>query len=109
VPPSQRTRLEVDLPAHYTNNNTLAFVSLNRYRAMIRLNANSGTRTFQSGLLPVNEPITLVVLSKQGDRYFMKQQSFTLDYPHQNSLFDRKSVEPTITDLVSIQQYLDQL
>ncbi len=109
VPPSQRTRLEVDLPAHYTNNNTLAFVSLNRYRAMIRLNANSGTRTFQSGFLPVNEPITLVVLSKQGDRYFMKQRSFTLDYPHQNSLFDRKSVEPTITDLVSIQQYLDQL
>ena len=109
VPPSQRTRLEVDLPAHYTNNNTLAFVSLNRYRVMIRLNANPGSRTFQSSVLPVNEPITLMVLSKQGNRYFMTQRNITLDYPNQNSLFDRMVVEPTITELSSIQQYLDQL
>jgi hypothetical protein len=109
VPPNQRTRLEVSLPKHYTNNNTMVFVSLNRYRVMIRLNGNPTTRSFQSGSLPVNEPITLVVLSKQGNQFFMKQQTLSLRFPQQNSLFDHIEVEPVITNLTSIQQYLDQL
>jgi hypothetical protein len=49
------------------------------------------------------------VLSKQGNQYFMKQQTLSLRFPQQNSLFDHIEVEPVITNLTAIQQYLDQL
>jgi hypothetical protein len=109
VPSSQRTRLEIKLPSNYTNANSLVFVSLNRYRLMIRLNANSATRSFQSGNLPVQDPLTVVVLSKQGNAYFMQKQTLYLDYPNQNETFVKMNMEPVITSLSTIQQLLDQL
>jgi hypothetical protein len=109
VPSSQRTRLEIKLPNNYTNANSLVFVSLNRYRVMVRLNANSITRSFQSGNLPVQDPLTVVVLSKQGNAYFMQKQTLYLDYPNQNETFVEMNMEPVITPLSAIQQLLDQL
>ncbi len=74
-----QTILSVKLPSNYTNSNTVCYASFNTVECVAGLKANVGLRTFVSSLLPVNKPITVVVISKQaGDYYLGTLQTYTV-------------------------------
>ena len=73
-----QTVLSVKLPSNYTNVNTISYISFNDVISVAGLKANVGLRAFISPLLPVNKPVTIVVISKQvGDYYLGTQQTTT--------------------------------
>lgn len=74
----QQTALSIKLPSNYTNTNTAVFISFNDAITIAPTTANINNRVFVSGSLPVNRPVTIIVLSKQaGDYYFGLQQTNT--------------------------------
>ncbi len=73
-----QTILMVKLPPNYTNTNTTCYVSFNDETCVAGLKPNVALRTFISPILPVNRPVTIVVISKQaGDYYLGTQQTTT--------------------------------
>ena len=66
-----QTTLSVKLPSNYTNSNTICYVSFNTMECVAGLKANIGLRSFVSPLLPLNKPITIVVISKQAGDYYL--------------------------------------
>lgn len=73
-----QTTISLNLPPQYTNTNTVAYISFNNIESVASLTANIATRKFLSSLLPVNKPVTVVVISKQGsDYYFGSIQAIT--------------------------------
>jgi hypothetical protein len=73
-----QTILTVKLPINYTNTNTVGYISFSDETSVAGLKPNVALHSFVSLLLPVNRPVTIVVISKQaGDYYLGTQQTTT--------------------------------
>ncbi|MEO6489214.1 MAG: hypothetical protein ABIO04_04665 [Ferruginibacter sp.] len=104
-----QTTVSAVLPSNYTNANTIAYIVFSDIRSVIAMNGNSFTRKFSSGKLPVNKSITMVIISKQGDNYFLgHQQAITTGTPGAISV-QEITVTPVITSANDIKTYLDSL
>ena len=102
-----RTTITADLSSQFTNANTLAFVVFKDFRSVVAMNANLLTRKFSSIKLPVGKEITVIVISRQGNDYFMDHKTvMTVSSTAANQIVP---VKPVITNLTLIKDYLNGL
>lgn len=97
------------LPSNYTNANTVAYIVFHDMRSVVGLTGNATTRKFISGRLPVNKQVTLIILSKQGNDYFMGHQQLTTAVSPSVTGPQQVTITPVISTLANINAYLDTL
>ena len=104
-----RTVVSAVLPANFTNANSMAFTVFNDIHSVIGMTGNANTKKFSTGKLPVNKPVTIVIISKQGNDYFLgHEQVMTTGVPGTVN-FQQVTVTPVISSLDNIKAYLDGL
>ena len=65
------------LPSNYTNVNSAAFVVFNNQFTIVGMRPDINQRKFVAQGIPAGERITLVVISKQGDDYYLGHEQTT--------------------------------
>lgn len=108
TPSNQLTKLAVVLPSNYTNANTIVFTSFDNRSSVVGMRGNPVDREFQSENIPVNEPVTVSVISKQGGNYFLGHLSITTTFPAVGN-FQHIAITPVITNLNNINTYISTL
>jgi hypothetical protein len=108
LPSSQQTRLALNLPANYTNANTMAYIVYDQLPSVIALIPDFNTRKFRSEEIAKNEPATIVVLSKQGGNYFLGHASITTHHAGQSG-YQEINITPTITTLNDMKNFISTL
>ena len=106
---SAQTIVSPVLPSNYTNANSMAYLVFNDMRSVVPLYGNATTRRFRTGNLPVNKPVTLIVISKQGDNYFLGHEDAITSGNSGTIAIQDITVTPVITSLNNIKAYLDSL
>lgn len=104
-----QTIVSADLPANYTNANTTAYTVLNDMHAVVGMYGNATTRKFSTGKLPANKQVTVVIISKQGNDYFLGHEQ-VLTVGSSGTIGNQPvTVTPVITTLDNIKTYLNSL
>lgn len=106
---TSRVQITASLSPIYTNVNTVCYLVFNNRRSVIGMYGSAITRKFQSGLVPVGEPATMVVISKLGNQYLIGKQTFITG---QNTTAVNQQIVSTVplpTSLPDIKAYLDTL
>lgn len=104
-----QTRLTPLLPSHYTNANSLVFVSyINQFSVTIMEPVISG-RIFKSLPIPVGAQVTVIVISKMGDDYFLGHNVVTALQPTVSNGLQQVQLNPIRTSLDNIKLYLNSL
>ncbi len=104
-----QTIVSAGLPSNYTNANTVAFTVFDDMRSVIGMYGNAVTRKFSTGKLPVNKPITVIIISKQGNDYYLGHEQVTTAGNSGTTGAQTVAVTPVLTSLVNIKAYLDNL
>jgi len=105
-----RTTVSAILPAHYTNANSVAYTVFNDMRSVIGMYGNETTRKFSTGKLPSNKQVTVVIISKQGDDYYLgHEQALTITPAAGTVGAQQVTVTPVRTSLADIKAYLNTL
>ncbi|HMO61057.1 MAG TPA: hypothetical protein PKC39_02125 [Ferruginibacter sp.] len=73
----EKTKVSVTLPPHYTNANTVAYLVFKNKLSIATLEPKLSDKKFRSMAVPVNEACTLVVISLQGNDYYLGFSSIT--------------------------------
>jgi len=98
-----------DIASHFTNANTIAFTVFKDLRSAVAMKGDLNTRKFITGKLPVGKQITVVVISKQGDDYYLGHESAITQLPAVNSFTQHVPVVPIKRSLPEILSYLSTL
>ena len=104
-----QTTVTAILDPQFTNANTIAYAVLKDYRSVVGMYGDVSTRRLSSSRLPVGKDITVVVISKQGNDYFMDHKIVTTISPSTSPGYQSLVVKPVITTLAGIQAYLASL
>lgn len=104
-----QTTLSLKLPANYTNTNTIAFVSFNSMESVAGFTANVASRKFVSTSLPINKPITIVIISKQGGDYYLGTLQTTTAISINGTPTQEINIVPVKRSLQNIRTFLDGL
>lgn len=102
------TRLTTGLPNHYTNANTIVYLVFNNIKAVVKLKPDVDTHQFKSIPVPADQSVTMVVLSKQGDDYYLGHKEFTTATTSGQNITNIV-VTPARTTFDNVRQYLDAL
>jgi len=103
------TIFSLKLPSNYTNVNTEAYISFNGMQCVANMNGNVGNRSFVSGPLPVGQPVTIVVISKQAGDYYLGIVQTTTALPSSGTGTQEAVITPVKTSLAGIRSYLANL
>lgn len=98
-------RIQAILPSNYTNGNTVAYLLIDQLNAVIPMIADYDVKQFYSPVINPGQTGKLVVISKQGNDYFLGYQTFTGN----NNGTQGVTVTPTLSSLAEILAYLDTL
>lgn len=101
--------ISVSLPSNYTNKNTVAYISFNSIESVAGSTANVAARKFVSSILPVNKPVTVVVISKQGLDYYLGTLQTVTTIPTQGNATQEVNIIPVKRSLENIKIYLNSL
>lgn len=104
-----QTKLRVSLPSHYTNANTQVFISFNDMACVHELRPDIALKNFVSGDLPVNRPVTIVVLSKQAGDYYMESRQTVITLPSSGMGTSDVLMTPVKKTLAQVKAELDLL
>jgi len=104
-----KTMVAASLPAYFTNATTIAFLAFNDVRSVVGMYGTAATKQFISGSVPVGKPATVIILSKQGNNYYLGQQTVTTASPAAGLTVQFVAITPIKTTLDNIKQYLDAL
>jgi hypothetical protein len=104
-----KVSVTVDMPSHFTNANTMAFTVFKDLRSTVAMKGDQNTRKFITGKLPVGKQITVVVISRQVDDYYLGYQTAITQIPATNSLTQHVPVVPVKRSLPEILAYLSTL
>jgi hypothetical protein len=105
-----RVQVGANLPPQYTNANTTAYLVFGNMRAVLGMYGNAATKKFQSGKVPVGQQAIVVVISKQGNDYYLGHEGFTTG-PQATSPAGQQFVPltPVKSSLADIKAYLSTL
>jgi hypothetical protein len=106
---SPKVKVTVDMVPYFTNANTVAFTVFKDVRSVVAMPADLSSRTFMTGKLPVGKQITVVVISKQGDDYYLGYESAVTQIPGSNVFIQHVRVVPIKKSLPEILAYLSTL
>ena len=104
-----RTTVTAGLATHFTNANTIAFVVFNGFRSVVAMNGDISSKKFRSIKLPVGKEITVVVISRQGNDYFMDHKTVITALQNSSPSDQIVVTNPVITTLANIKSYLSTL
>ncbi len=102
-------KVVADIPAYFTNANTTAFAVFKDFRSVAAMRADVSSRKFVSNRLPVGKQITLVVISKLGDDYYLGTESATTQAQATGSANQAVRVAPVKKSFAEILSYLNSL
>jgi hypothetical protein len=103
-----RIQVTASLAPQFTNANTMVYLVFNNLRSVLGMYGTVATKKFQSGLVPVGQPVTMVVISKQGNDYFLGRESF-ITGQYIVAQQQPVGVAPQPSSLQDIQTYLSTL
>ena len=103
------TSFSLKLPSNYTNANTVAYVVFNDMQCVTGLTGNAAQHKFITGDLPVNRPITIVVISKQADDYYLGTQQTVTAAPSSGMGSQEIVITPVRKSLAFVNSYLGNL
>jgi hypothetical protein len=106
---SGRVNVTADMATYFTNANTVAFTVFKDVHSVVSMRPDLGTRKFITGRLPVGKAITLVVISKQGDDYYLGYESTVTQTPSSGPAIQHVNVVPVKKSLAQILSYLNTL
>ncbi len=104
-----RVSVSADIAPYFTNANTVAFTVFKDIRSVVTMLGNLSTRKFMTGKLPVGKLVTVVVISKQGDDYYLGYESAVTQIPASNATIQHVRVVPIKKSLPDILAYLSTL
>ena len=104
-----KVSVAVDMANYFTNANTIAFTVFKDLRSVVSMHPDLGTRKFITGKLPVGKAITVVVISKQGNDYYLGFESAVTQTQASNPAIQQVHVVPIKKSLAEIISYLNTL
>lgn len=104
-----QVQLSADIAPYFTNANTSAFAVFKDLSSVIAMKADLGTRKFITGNLPVGKQVTVVVISKLGNDYYLGYESATTQSQPSNTIAQPVHVVPIKKSLSEILVYLSTL
>lgn len=104
-----KVNVTADIASYFTNANTTAFTVFKDLRSVVAMHGDLGTRKFTSGKLPVGKQITVVVISKQGNDYYLGYESAITATPTSGPANQLVHVVPIKKSLPDILAYLNTL
>lgn len=104
-----KIKISADLAAYFTNANTIAFTVFKDIRSVIAMKGDLSARKFISGKLPIGKAVTVVVISKQGNDYYLGHESAVTQITAANPLIQKVPVVPVKKSLPEILAYLSTL
>jgi hypothetical protein len=102
-------RVVADLAPYFTNTNTVSFAVFKDLRSVAGMHGNISTKKFISPKLPVGKAVTVVVISKQANDYFLGYESAVTVTPTSGTVNQVISVRPVKKSLPEILAYLSTL
>jgi hypothetical protein len=106
---SGRVNITADMAPYFTNANTVAFTVFKDVRSVVAMRPDLGTRKFITGRLPVGKAITVVVISKQGNDYYLGYESAVTQTVSSSPSIQHVNVVPIKKSLAEILSYLNTL
>lgn len=70
-----KVQISADIASYFTNANTIAFTVFKDVRSVIAMKPDLITRKFVTGKLPTGKQVTVVVISKQANDYYLGFES----------------------------------
>ena len=104
-----KVNVAADMAAYFTNANTIAFTVFKDLRSVVAMRPDLNTRKFITGKLPVGKQITVVVISKQGNDYYLGYESAVTQTPSSNPSTQLVHIVPIKKSLIEIISYLNTL
>lgn len=104
-----KAHVSVDLASYFTNANTLVYTVFKDLNSVVRMYGNAGTRKFISGKLPAGKQITIVVISKQGNDYYLGYREITTQASIPGTTNQVVHIVPIKKSLPEILAYLNLL
>ena len=102
-------KIQTELPAHFTNANTSVYLVFNEMRTVVGMYGEPTVKKFISGKVPVGKPITIVVISKQGNDYYLGKQISNSGLNVTGNSNQSVPITPIKTGLADIKAYLGTL
>ena len=109
VSTTAKINVAADIAPYFTNANTTAFTVFKDFRSVVAMHGDLNTRKFITGKLPLGKQITVVVISKQGDDYYLGYESAITQMPASGSLIQHVRIVPVKKSLLDILSYLSSL
>ncbi len=106
---ANRVKIQTELPAHFTNANTSVYLVFNEMRTVVGMYGEPTVKKFISGKVPVGKPITIVVISKQGNDYYLGKQISNSGLNVTGNSNQSVPITPIKTGLADIKAYLGTL
>ncbi len=104
-----KVNISADIASYFTNANTIAFTVFKDLRSVVAMHGNLNTRKFISPKLPVGKQITVVVISKQGNDYYLGYESTITQAAASGSTNQPVHIVPIKKSLPEILAYLATL
>lgn len=104
-----KVSVAADMASYFTNANTIAFTVFKDLRSVIAMHPELGIRKFITGKLPVGKAITVVVISKQGNDYYLGYESAVTQTSSSNPAVQQVHIVPIKKSLAEILSYLNTL
>ncbi len=104
-----RVTVKADLANYFTNANTIVYTVFKDFRSVVGMYGDVNTRKFSTGKLPVGKAITVVVISKQGNDYFLGTESTITVAPTSGPAEQSVLVKPVKKSLAEIITFLNSL
>jgi hypothetical protein len=102
---SQYNTLTAKLPAPYTNKNTVCWLVFDNYNSALSANISSTAGHFIFNKIPNNEPVTLITISKENDKYYFGTAKMLSSNLTPQSI----DITPSEKTLKEINDFLDKL
>jgi len=104
-----KVNVVADLAPYFTNGNTVAFTVFKDLRSVAGMYGSTNTRKFTTGKLPVGKAITVVVISKQANDYYLGYESAVTTLPTVGNLNQSVMIKPIKKSIPEILSYLSTL
>ncbi|MFT3682546.1 MAG: hypothetical protein QM791_19985 [Ferruginibacter sp.] len=100
------TSIDASLPAHFTNANTKVFLVFKNSFSVVAFNPDVAKRKFASIPLPSGEAVTMVVLSRQNNEFYLGHTDATISA---GSITQQVKATPVKVSFSKMNEYLSSL
>ena len=104
-----KVNVTAGLANYFTNANTVAFTVLKDFRSVAAMHGDLSTRKFISGKIPVGKNITVVVISKQGNDYYLGYETAVTQSTIPTNTSQVVHITPIKKSITEILLYLSSL